>query len=123
MALKRIRLELARDPGHPHGSGDYGYEFVAPLNAEGHLDAAEWRAQRASCTVLRFWKGDDPEQGHLLHTRGGNWAFHYDIDGDPEDDETGYKFAQHIFKVGEYVTLREPDGESHTFRVDSITSA
>lgn len=34
MALKKIRLELARDHDFPEGSSDHGYEFVVPVNAE-----------------------------------------------------------------------------------------
>jgi hypothetical protein len=55
MTLKHVRLELARDPQFLNGSRDRGYEFVAPLDEDGHLDAAEWRALRDRCKVRRFW--------------------------------------------------------------------
>ncbi len=55
-----------------------------------------------------------------MHLRGGQWAFHYDIAGDPDLDEPGYRFGQHLFKVGEYVSLTEQDGTLRTFRVASI---
>ena len=32
MALKNIRLELARAEEFPAGSAEHGYEFVAPLD-------------------------------------------------------------------------------------------
>ena len=38
--LTRIRMELARMEGFPEGSHAHGYEFVAPLTANGHIDAA-----------------------------------------------------------------------------------
>lgn len=38
MTLKRLRLELARTPQFPNGSSHHGYEFTAPLDAQGHLD-------------------------------------------------------------------------------------
>ena len=41
-------------------------------------------------------------------------------EGDPDLDEPGYKFGQHLFKVGEYVSLTEQDGELRTFRVVSV---
>ncbi len=34
--LKRIRLNLARSKEFPSGSDEHGYEFVAPLDADGH---------------------------------------------------------------------------------------
>ena len=46
MPLKRVRLELARSHEHPNGSSEHGYDFIAPLDNEGHLDAAEWRKER-----------------------------------------------------------------------------
>ena len=74
MALRRVRLELARSAEFPEGSAQRGYEFVAPLSDDGHLDAAEWRTQRDACTVHRFWLGAD-EYGRLVHHRGGRSAF------------------------------------------------
>ena len=51
---------------------------------------------------------------------GGAWAFHYDIHGPADDDETGYRFASHAFKPGEYVSIKEHDGALRTFRVVSV---
>ena len=123
MNLSIIRLELARDPAHPSGSADHGYEFVAPLDPEGHIDAEGWRQARDRCRVRRFWEGNPDEMGHLVHRRGGSWAFHYDVAGDPDEDEPGYKFDAHAFQEGEYVSLREPDGELMTFQVVSVRPA
>ncbi|MBM3541153.1 MAG: hypothetical protein FJX51_03820 [Alphaproteobacteria bacterium] len=56
MTLKTIRLELARTKDHPQGSAAHGYEFTAPLDAQGHLDMEAWRKVKEVCTVRRFWK-------------------------------------------------------------------
>ena len=72
---------------------------------------------RSDCRVWRFWEGEDDEIGHLVRTRGGKWAFHYDIDGDPEGDEAGFRFDSHVFAPGEYVSVLEHDGETRTFKV------
>ena len=120
MALKKIRLVLGRDRDFPQGSAHHGYEFVAPLDAEGHIDAAAWRKHRADCRVRRFWAGEDEEIGHLVHTRGRNWAFHYDVRGDVDDDEAGYKFDSHRFLPGEYVSITEHDGRLRTFLVANV---
>lgn len=114
--LTRLRLELARTKEHPDGSRRHGYEFVAPLDADGHLDAAAWKSARDRCRVRRFWGDEDDDVGHLIHRPGGSWAFHYDVDGD-EDDEAGYRLGQHTFNLGDYVSIRDEDGELHTFRV------
>lgn len=36
--LRRVRLELARDHDFPIGSRERGYDFIAPLDSQGHID-------------------------------------------------------------------------------------
>ena len=74
-----------------------------------------------------FRAGEPDEIGHVIHRPGGKaggiWAFHYDIrdaDNDPDDDEAGYRFGAHAFVPGEYVSIRDEDGELHTFLVVSV---
>jgi hypothetical protein len=124
--FKRIRLNLARSKEFPSGSERHGYEFVAPLDAAGHIDPNLWHQHRELCGVRRFW-GNDDEIGHLVHKPGGTeharWAFHYD--SAPEDnDEAGYRFGAHVFAPGEYVSIHDHDNdETHTFKVASVESA
>ncbi len=124
--LKRIRLNLARSPGHPAGSERDGYEFVAPLDAHDHIDPDLWRKFRQYCHVRRFWEGEDDQVGRLMHARGGNeharWVFDYG-EGPLEDEETGYRFDAHAFVPGSYVSIRNDDGQMHTFRVASVEPA
>jgi hypothetical protein len=117
MGLSHIRLELARDHDFPEGSSERGYEFTAPLAADGRIGESEWKANRSRCRVRRFWDGQPDEVGHLVRKPGGAWAFHYDVHGDPDDDETGYRFGNHRFLVGEYVSIKEHDDVLRTFRV------
>lgn len=116
-SFRRIRLELAREPGHPEGSRRHGYVFVAPLREDGRIDPALWKKYRDECRVMRF-RPNDEDIGHLVHRPGGAWAFHYDVQGD-EEDETGYRFEDERFLVGEYVSIRE-GGKMHTYRVVSV---
>jgi hypothetical protein len=117
--LHKITLHLARDHGFPEGSRHHGYEIVAPLDGAGRIDAAAWRKARPLCRIRRFWGGLD-ETGHLVHTRGGAWAFHYDQAESPADDEVGYRVDSHVFEIGQYVSIREQDGDVKTFRVVSV---
>ena len=117
MSFFKIRLELARDHDFPDGSGDRGYEFTAPLDGDSRVDHEEWNDNRDRCRVRRFWEGEDDEVGHLIRKPGGSWAFHYDLLGDPDDDEAGYRFGDHVFRSGEYVSIKEHDDEMRTFRV------
>ena len=120
MTIKKVRLELARDRDFPNGSPAHGYEFTAPLDDAGHISAQDWHKERSRCRVRRFWAGEASEAGHLIRKPGGAWAFHYDIDGDADDDETGYRFGDHAFVPGEYVSIKEHDDELRTFRVVSV---
>jgi hypothetical protein len=125
-AFKRIRLNLARSKDHPAGSSRHGYEFVAPLDAQGRIDAKLWQQHRKHCGVRRFWEGQEDEIGRLVHKPGGpehgRWVFDYDESAE-YDDEAGYRFGAHAFRPGEYVSIRDEDGEMHTFQVVSVEPA
>ena len=124
--LKRIRLHLARSKEFPEGSSNRGYEFVAPIDAKGHLDPGLWRKHREHCRVRRFWNGEPEQLGRLLHRPGGaehaRWVFDYD-ENRADDDEAGYRFGGHTFAPGEYVSITDDDGDVHTFRVMSVETA
>ncbi len=120
MSLKKIRIELARDHEFPRGSRQHGYELVAPLDADNKLDPELWKAEREHCRVRRFWGDEDEELGHLVRKPGGHWAFHYDIYGDEDDDEAGYRFNDEHFIPGEYVSIHEQDDTMRTFRVVTV---
>ncbi len=121
-AFRRIRLELARSKEHPAGSPLHGYELVAPLDASGHIDAGLWSRNREHCGVRRFWGGEE-ELGRLVHKPGGvehaRWIFDYDETAE-DDDEAGYRFASHVFRPGEYVSIRDEDSQLHTFQVATV---
>jgi hypothetical protein len=118
MALKTIRLELARTPEFPDGDPAYGYEFKAPLRADGHIDPDEWRKMKERCAVRHFRPDEPDENGYLLHTRRGTWAFSYAPGED--DDEPFFRFESHAFKEGEYVSITGHDGQLLPFKVVSV---
>ena len=124
--FKRIRLNLARSKEFPEGSSKHGYEFVAPLDGNAHIDAVLWRANREHCRVRRFWEGEGDQVGFLAHRPGGNeharWVFDYAGKAE-EDEEAGVRFAAHSFVPGEYVSIRDEEGEAHTFQVISVEPA
>ncbi len=120
VALKRVRLSLARDKAHPNGNREHGYDFIAPIDDGGHIHAETWKKLRDRCRVKRFAPGEQDEVGHIVHKPGGAWAFHYDIRGNADSDETGYRLDHHAFRPGEYVSIKEHDGELRTFIVQAV---
>lgn len=117
--FRRIRLELAREPGHPAGEVDIGYTMVAPLKSDGLLDIDTARHFREQCKVIRFRRGEESVEGYLRRRRGGWWAFHYDLGDGAEDDDPGFRFERRRFVTGDYVTILEDEG-AHTYRVASV---
>ena len=125
-AFKRIRLNLARSKEFPSGSAQHGYEFVAPLDTKGYIDPQLWQQHRDHCRVRRFWNGAEEQIGRVVHKPGGaehaRWVFDYD-ETRTDDDESGYRFGTHVFAPGEYVSIKDEDGDVHTFRVMSVEAA
>ena len=118
MSLKSIRMELARDAAHPSGDASHGYEFRAPLTADGFLDEGKWTDNKALCTVRHFGRGAE-EHGLLIKLKHSHWAFSYAPGED--DDEPVFKLGTHRFAPGEYITVTEHDHTERTFKVVSVT--
>ena len=113
--FRQIRIELAREAGHPEGDTGYAYVIIAPLDADDRIDPKLWREHREACRVARLRPNNEDEHGHLVH-RGGGWAFHYaDV-----PDEVGFHFADERFVADEYVSINE-GGKMHTYRVASVS--
>jgi hypothetical protein len=121
--LNRILLHLARAREFPDGSSRHGYDFIAPLDVQGHIDPVLWKKYRDYCRVRRFWDGEDDEVGRLVHKPGGadraRWVFDYS-DSEDDDDEAGYRFEAHAFWPGEYVSISGQGRKLHTFRVVTV---
>lgn len=117
--IRQVRLELARCKAFPEGSTEHGYELHLPLTAGGHMDH-HWLKRREEAAFRRFW-GDAEEQGELRHRQGG-WVLSFagKDAGEGSSDEVIFKADTHRFAEGEYVSIRERDGETRTFRVAAV---
>lgn len=113
-----VRLELAREAGHPAGDPTEGYDIVAPLDADGRLDGEALRAAPDRGHVRRFSQDETVATGRLQHGPGGRWTL--DLDGGEADDARGFRFSEERFVVGEYVSLSLPSGEQHTYVVTRV---
>jgi hypothetical protein len=123
VALSRIVMRLARNPGTEFADGDdhRGYAVVAPLTPDGHLDAAAYSKSAAACHVRRFAPDEDPADGKLVHS-GARWSFDYD-GSDAAGEEPVFQLGQHRFAVGEYVSITDEDGRLLTYKVTELTPA
>ena len=87
VALRKVVLNAARSKEFPEGSIRHGYDFVAPLTDDGHIDLEAWRSHRGECFAHRFW-GDEPSMRGLHRpSRGRPWRV--DLDFRVEDGKQG----------------------------------
>ena len=81
VALRKVTLNAARSKEFPEGSIRHGYDFVAPLTADGHIDLEAWKQHRGECFAHRFWGNEPALRGLLVHHAGGRggstWAFEW----------------------------------------------
>ena len=122
--LRKVTLNAARSKTFPEGSIRHGYDFVAPLTPEGRIDLAAWKSHRGQCIAHRFWGDEAPLSGLLMHRAGGQggatWVFELGQGATLDNEEDGYRFGDHAFVQGEYVSIREEDGELMTFKVAAV---
>ncbi len=123
VSLSRIVMRLARNPGTEFAEGDdhRGYSLVAPLTADGRLDATAYAKAKNACSVRRFAPDEDPSDGKLVHVRQ-LWYFDYDNAADT-GEEPGFRLGQHRFAVGEYVSITDEDGRLLTYKVTDVAPA
>ena len=117
MNWKSIRLELARTRDFPAGSASRAYLLRLPLDSTGHIDEQALARSPAMATVHRHWPNEADRSGYVVRTPAG-WALSYEP-GDA-DDEAVFHLETHPIRMGEYVTLTEPDGARYPFKVVSL---
>ncbi|KQP46517.1 MAG: hypothetical protein WC563_09905 [Brevundimonas sp.] len=113
--LAHIRLTLAREPGHPVGDPETGYDLIAVVDHDGRLDAAGCKAAGEHCRIRRFEGGQTVAFGHLRPISNHRWIL--DFDPGEKDDQIGFRFDDASFLPGAYVSLTGGAGEQHTYCV------
>lgn len=116
MTWTTIRLELARTRQFPNGSPAHNYMLRLPLTPEGLIDEEEFERHPEHATVRRFWPNEPDQSGYIIRNPDG-WAFSYAL-GD-EDDENIFNLGSHRLRIGEYLTVIEPDGDKWPYQVKS----
>ena len=120
MSLMCVRLELARDFNDATGNPNDAYEFTVPLTDDGHIDLSKWADAAPYCALRRYQRDGSVLPGQLIRTDRGEWAFSYQMGED--DDEYIYRFASHVFKPGEYLSITQNDETDHVYRVAAVTA-
>ena len=98
---------LAYAPGRPEGDLRDRLELRVPLTPQGWLDDGG--------SSLRVLPDGTMRPGQLVAVEGG-WA----LRSTRSEDEPLWALEGRVFRPGELVTLRRPDGEEHIFRVVNV---
>lgn len=116
MMWKTIRLELAKTDEFPRGSPSRSYLLRLPLGEDGAIDEAELRQQPRHATVRRFWPSQPDLAGYVVRSSRG-WEIAYDLD---RPEAALGRIDGEVLRLGECVTLAEPNGRRLPFRVASV---
>jgi hypothetical protein len=115
-----VRLDLAREPGHPAGSARDRYTLVLPLGEDGRIVGDTAKAHPELCRVSHADESGELRHGRMRLDEDGAWTLEFDEPG--EAPEVGFRFGQEQFQPGEYVSILRDD-EEHTYRVVSLIPA
>ena len=125
-ALKKVTLHAARSKEFPDGSIRHGYEFAAPLTPE--PGGSTWRpgrlvAANVSCIASGATNRRSAVFWCIAPAGAAARAGRSNTDRSPrrDEEEAGYRFGDHVFRVGEYVSIREEGGELVPFKVVEVS--
>jgi hypothetical protein len=106
---------LAYAPGRPEGDLADRLDIWVGLTAQGQLDEAAFTAGDPPWPSLRVLPDGSQRPGELVLLETG-WA----LRSVRSEDEPLWTLEGRVFRPGELITLRRPDGEEHIFRVVNV---
>lgn len=116
MIWKSVRLELGKTEDFPRGSPSRAYLLRLPLGEDGTIDKGAVNQQPRQATVRRFWPSEPDRVGYAVPAGRG-----LDLAYDPHLPKgSSGKLDSDALRLGECVTLTEPDGTSLPFRVAAL---
>lgn len=111
---KKIRLELGSTSAFPSGSVSRGYLIQLPLDEEDRIDGTALALKPHQATVRRYWSTEPDESGFIVPVEGG---LTMRCGGSPD---RGLLLDGRPIRLGEQVSILEPDGGVLPFRVAGI---
>ena len=111
--MARVVMLLAFGPGQPDGDVGNRLELTVALTPQGGLDEAAFgEAPWATRRLLP----DGRELAGQLVRAGDGWV----LLGPAGEDGPAWDLEGRVFRPGEYVTLRRPNGDELIFRVVDV---
>lgn len=118
--MPKILSLLAAGPGFPTGSTDQGLELRLPLTMQGQIDPADYFADDEPWPARRFRPGRPDWRGEVALVDAGDVEAGWCLRGEQGMDEPVWTLDARIFRPGDYITIRRPDGEEMVFRIVSV---
>lgn len=113
--MAHIRAILASGPGLPGGSADQGLDMTVPLTPQGRIDETALMAANPPLPARRFRPDRDDWSGVLVATDAGFALQNLDSHDDPF-----WAMEARVFRPGDYVTLRRPNGDEMVYRIVAV---
>ena len=110
--MTRITLLLAQGPGKPDGDITDRLILDIALNAQGQIDTAAYDSAARPWLAERERDGAAPRHLEVIRLDEG-WA----LQSTNSLDDPIWAFEGHVYRPGELVVLKRPDGETLLFRI------
>lgn len=110
--MTRLTMLLAQGPGKPQGDLEDRLIMTLPLTQQAQVDAEAYNVAPAPWLARREWPDREPRELEIIRIDEG-WA----LQSTRSEDDPIWMFEGHVFRPGELVRLRRPDGEELLFRI------
>ena len=110
--MAKLTMLLAQGPGMPDGNLEDRLITRLQLTPQGQIDSAAYDVDPSPWLAVRERPGAAPLHVELIRLDEG-WALQSMRDA----DDPLWTFEGHVFRPGELVRLRRPDGQELLFRI------
>lgn len=112
--MTRLEMLLAQGPGKPEGDLEDRMVMTLDLTQQGQIDLDAYHVAPAPWLASRV-RGDGERRALEIIRIDEGWA----LQSTNSEDDPIWTFDGHLFRPGELVRLRRPDGEEMLFRIVS----
>ena len=111
----KVTMLLAQGPGKPDGDLNDKLVMSLPLSQQGQIDTEAYQAAPTPWLASRERPGHEPRSLEIIRIDEG-WA----LQSTRSEDDPIWTFDGHVFRPGELVRLRRPNGDEMLFRIVAV---
>ena len=110
--MTKLTMLLAKGPRRPTGDLQDRLTMRLALNPQGQIDPVAYDSDPVPWLAIRERPGVQARHSELIRLDDG-WALQSLV----SEDDPLWLFEGHVFRPGELVRLRRPDGETLLYRI------